>query len=258
MHPDGTPEGVKRSIDNCLRILDGKKKIDIFECARVDKHTPIETTMKALEEHVKQGDIGGICLSEVSAATIERAVLVTKIVGVEVEFSLWSLDPLSNGVAAACAKYDIPLIAYVQVLPLTAPDTNKNHRYSPIGRGILTGEIKSPTDLPEGDFRRGYPRFSEENFPKNLELVHQLENIAREKGCSAAQLAIAWVKQQSRKNGNPEVIPIPGATSVSRVDENSKAIQLSPAELSQIDQVLSSFEVTGERYPEALMAHANG
>lgn len=113
MHPDGSPENIRRSIDNCLRLLDGKKKIDIFECARVDKNTPIEVTLKALEEHVKNGDIGGIALSEVSAATIERAVKVTKIVAVEVEFSLWSLDPLSNGVAAACAKHDILLVAYV-------------------------------------------------------------------------------------------------------------------------------------------------
>jgi pyridoxine 4-dehydrogenase len=112
-HPDGTPEGIKRSIDQCLRLLDGKKKIDIFECARVDKNTPIEVTMKALESHVKKWDIGGIALSEASAETIERAVKVTKILAVEVEMSLWSLDPLSNGVAEACAKHDILLVAYV-------------------------------------------------------------------------------------------------------------------------------------------------
>lgn len=111
--PDGTPEGIAKSINNCMEQLGGTKKIDLFECARVDRKTPIETTMKALEEHVKKGDIGGICLSECSAATVEAAAKVTKIWGVEVEFSLWSLDVLSNGVAAACAKNGIPLIAYV-------------------------------------------------------------------------------------------------------------------------------------------------
>jgi pyridoxine 4-dehydrogenase len=113
MHPDGTPEGIKRSVENCLKLLDGKKSIDIFEPARVDKNTPIETTMKALEEYVKVGKIGGISLSEVSAATIQRAVKVTKIVAVEVELSLWSLDILNNGVAAACAEHNIPVVAYV-------------------------------------------------------------------------------------------------------------------------------------------------
>lgn len=241
MHPDGSPENVKRSIGNCLRLLDGKKKIDIFECARVDKNTPIEVTLKALEEHVKNGDIGGIALSEVSAATIERAVKVTKIVAVEVEFSLWSLDPLSNGVAAACAKNDIPLVAY-----------------SPIGRGMLTGEIQSRKDMPEGDMRLHYPRFSEENFPKNLELVKDLQEIAKEKGCTSAQLAIAWVKQQSKKDGNPVIIPIPGATTVPRVQENSTDIQLDSAELAKISKVLDSFEVKGDRYPAALMGHTDG
>ena len=113
MHPDGSPEGIKRSVENCLRLLDGKKSIDIFEPARIDKHVPLETTLKALEAYVKAGKVGGIALSEVSAATIQKAVKITKIVAVEVELSLWSLDILSNGVAAACAEHNIPVIAYV-------------------------------------------------------------------------------------------------------------------------------------------------
>lgn len=113
MQPDGTPEGIKISVENCLRLLDGKKSIDVFECARVDRNTPIETTMKALEEYVKAGKIGGIALSEVSASSVRRAAKVTKIVAVEVELSLWSTDVLSNGVAAACAENNIPIVAYV-------------------------------------------------------------------------------------------------------------------------------------------------
>lgn len=111
--PDGSPENIKTCIDYCLSILDGKKSIDIFECARVDRNTPIEVTLKALEEHVKLGNIKGIALSEVSEATIRAATKVTKIVAVEVELSLWSLDILSNGVAQACAEFDIPIVAYV-------------------------------------------------------------------------------------------------------------------------------------------------
>jgi pyridoxine 4-dehydrogenase len=115
LRPDGSPEGVKRSVERCLKLLDGKKKIDIFEAARVDPNVPIETTLKALEEYVKAGKIGGICLSEVSANTIQRAVKVTKIVGCEVELSLWATDILKNGVAAACAEHGIPVIALVSV-----------------------------------------------------------------------------------------------------------------------------------------------
>jgi len=110
--PDSSPENVRRSIDQCLKLLNGKKSIDMFECARVDKTTPLETTLKVMdEEYVKTGKIGGIALSEVSAATIERAAKVTKIVAVEIELSLWAVDPLSNGIFEACAKHNIPVVA---------------------------------------------------------------------------------------------------------------------------------------------------
>lgn len=112
--PDGTPEGIRRSVDNCIKQLNGKKKLDIFEMARTDKNTPIEVTMKTLEEeYVKTGKLGGIALSEVSAATIEKAASITKIAAVEVELSLWSTDPLTNGITEACAKHGIALVAYV-------------------------------------------------------------------------------------------------------------------------------------------------
>ncbi|PVH74758.1 Aldo/keto reductase [Cadophora sp. DSE1049] len=241
MKPDGTPEGIKTSIENCLRLLDGKKSIDIFECARVDKNTPIETTMKALEEHVKAGKIGGIALSEVSAASVRRAVKATKIVAVEVELSLWSMDILSNGVAAACAENNIPVVAY-----------------SPMGRGMLTGQIKSPDDISEGDMRKTMPRFLPENFSKNLDLVKELENLAKQKGCTPAQLALGWIRSISKKNGNPEIIPIPGATTAERVFENSKDVTLSSVELKAIESILSSFSVAGQRYDSHGMAHVEG
>jgi len=241
MHPDGSPENVKRSVENCLKILDGKKNIDIFEPARVDKNVPFEVTLKALEEYVKAGKIGGISLSEVGAATIQKAVKVTKIVAIEVELSLWSLDILNNGVAKAAAEHNIPIVAY-----------------SPIGRGMLTGEITKPEDIPEGDFRKMLPRFNKDNFNHNLELVSELHKIATQKGCTPAQLAINWVKQLSKKDGNPEIIPIPGATKEDRVLENAKEIAFSGDELAEIDSILKRFEVKGDRYGGPAKAHMEG
>ncbi|CRJ86082.1 hypothetical protein BN1723_000068 [Verticillium longisporum] len=159
--PDGSPKGVRRSLDNSIALLGPRKKIDIFECARCDPNTPLEVTLGVLDkEYVQTGKIGGISLSEVSATTIQEAVKITKIVGVEVELSLFSTDVLTNDVAAACAEHDIPLIAY-----------------SPVGRGLLTGQFKSHDDLPEGDARRHFPRFQPENFSINLELAAHIDRI---------------------------------------------------------------------------------
>ncbi|KAL5315796.1 hypothetical protein ACEPPN_016667 [Leptodophora sp. 'Broadleaf-Isolate-01'] len=238
---DGSPENIKNSIENCLRILDGAKSIDIFECARVDPNTPIEITLKALKEHVEIGNIGGIGLSEVSAATIRRAVKVTNIVAVEAELSLWSLDILSNGVTQACAEFHIPVVGY-----------------SPIGHGMLTGQIKSPDDIPEGDFRRTMPRFSKENFETNLELVRQVQELAKNKDCTPAQLAIAWVKHLSKKDGNPEIFPLPGATTVAQVEENGEEVGLSVSDIEAIDKILQGFEVRGDRYDDHQMKLING
>jgi pyridoxine 4-dehydrogenase len=229
-------------MDNCLKLLNGKKHIDIFEYARVDKNVPIETTLKVLEEeYVKTGKLGGIGLSEVSAATIEKAAKATKIVAVEVELSLWSTDIFQNGVAETCAKFGIPVVAY-----------------SPIGRGMLSGEIKSPEDIPEGDMRKFMPRFQPGTFEKNLELVREVEKIAKQKGCTPAQLAIAWTKYLSKKDGNPEIIPIPGATTETRVAENSKNVTLTDQEAAEIDKILKSFPVEGGRYGGPAVAHMNG
>jgi pyridoxine 4-dehydrogenase len=241
MSPDGSPENVQRSVENCLKLLDGKKSIDIFEMARVDHNIPLEVTLEELEKYVTAGKIGGIALSEVGAATIKKAVKITKIVAVEVEVSLWATDIFTNGVAAACAENNLLVVAY-----------------SPIGRGILSGEIKSYNDIPEGDFRRFLPRFQPGAFETNLELVKELEKIAKQKNCSSAQLAISWVKAQSEKDGNPVIVPIPGATTEKRVEENSKDIILSNSDLSEIDSILGKFEVVGGRYGGPQAAHMEG
>ncbi|KAM0287714.1 hypothetical protein ACHAQH_000245 [Verticillium albo-atrum] len=231
--PDSSAEGIRRSLDNCIAQLGPRKRIDIFECARRDPKTPLEVTFGVIdEEYVQTGKIGGISLSEVSAASIQEAVKITKIVGVEVELSLFSADVLTNGVAAACAEHNIPLIAY-----------------SPVGRGLLTGQFKSLDDLPKHDMRRHMPRFQPENFDINLELASQVAHMAEKKGVTSAQLALGWCRALSRRPGMPTIIPIPGTTSASRVEENGKLVDISDAEMEEIDAMLAKFDVAGGRYP---------
>jgi len=230
--PDGSPESVRRSLDGMIDQLRGRKKVDIFECARRDPNVPLEVTMRVLEEYIAEGKLGAISLSEVSAATIHEAVKITKVTCVEVELSLWATEVLTNGVAEACAKYGITLVAY-----------------SPLGRGILTGQIKSIDDLPVGDFRRNYPRFQPDTFPINLQLVEQIEALAKKKGCTPSQLAIGWCIAMGRRPGMPIIIPIPGATTEERVRENSVVVDLSDEEMAEIDETLAKFKVVGGRYP---------
>ncbi|KAB5581255.1 NADP-dependent oxidoreductase domain-containing protein [Coniochaeta sp. 2T2.1] len=251
--PDNSPAEVRRSIEACLKDLGGrKKKIDIFEPARRDPKTPLAVTLRVMEEYVNKGLIGGIALSEVSAATIHEAVKITKIVAVEVELSMWSTDVLTNGVAAACAQYDIPLVAYaplgrgVSHLPYL-PRSIEKHIADP--RKMLTGQFKSPEDIPEGDVRKGHPRFQPENFEINLQLVRQVQELAAKKGCTPAQLAIAWTRALSARSDMPVIIPIPGATTAERVEENTRLLQLTDHELEEINGTLANFQVRGTRYP---------
>jgi pyridoxine 4-dehydrogenase len=228
--PTGDKVGITRSVEDCLKILDGKKKIDIFECARVDLKVPIEETIGYLAEFVKAGKIGGIGLSETGAATIRRAAAVHPIVAVEVEFSLFSTDIQTNDVASICAELGIPIVAY-----------------SPLGRGFLTGQIKSFSDVTET--QKMGPRFHEENFHKNLELVDAIKKVAEKKGCTPAQLAIGWVKAYSGTKGHPTIIPLPGATTVSRVEENTKDVHVTAEELKELDEILATKPVEGPRMP---------
>jgi pyridoxine 4-dehydrogenase len=231
--PSGDKAGVARSIEHCLKVLDGKKTIDIFECGRVDPKVPIEETMGYLAEFVRAGKIGAIGLSETAAATIRRAASVHPIAAVEVEFSLFCTDIRDNGVVSACAELDIPIIAY-----------------SPLGRGFLTGRFKSPDDLSKTQAL--FPRFQGENFHKNMELVGAIEKVAREKACTPAQLAIGWVRAQSKTKGFPTIVPIPGATTVNRVSENVKEIRVTAEELADIEKILDTIPVEGARYPDHL------
>jgi pyridoxine 4-dehydrogenase len=237
--PNCDKAGLTRSIEECLKILDGTKKIDIFECGRVDPKVPIEETVGYIAEFVKAGKIGGIGLSEVAAATVRRAVSIHPIAAVEVEFSLFTTDIQTNGVAETCAELGIPIVAY-----------------SPLGRGYLAGQIKSFDDVTE--FQKWGPRFHEENFHKNLEPVETIKKVAEKKGCTLAQLAIAWVRAHSGTKGHPIIIPLPGATTVSRVQENMKDVQLTTEDLKEIDGILATMPVQGPRVPKVLEALAWG
>ncbi|KAH9907299.1 Aldo/keto reductase [Xylariomycetidae sp. FL2044] len=230
---DGSPENTRRCLDGSIQQLKGRKMIDMFEFARMDPNVPMEVSFGILDkEYVQTGKIGGISLSEVRAQTIHEAVKHTKVLAVESELSLFSTEVLHNGVAAACAQYGIPLIAY-----------------SPIGRGMLTGQIRKPEDVSENSIIRQFPRFQSENIKANLKLVEQVEKLAAAKGCTPAQFAINWTRALSRRPGMPTIIPIPGATTAARVEENSKVIEITDEEMAQIDSILASFTTAGARYP---------
>lgn len=231
---DGSAENTRRTIDDSMAKLKGRKKIDLFEFARRDQETSIAQTFNLMDkEYVQTGKIEGVSLSEVRAETIHEAVKHVKVHAVEVELSLFSTEVLENGVSAACAQYDIPLIAY-----------------SPIGHGILTGKIRRFEDIPEGSMMRMFPRFQPGNFEINMQLVQQVEEMATKKGCTPAQLAINWTRELSRRPGMPSIIPIPGATTITRVEENSKVIDLTDNEMAQIDATLARFTPAGSRYPD--------
>ncbi|KAK9450233.1 NADP-dependent oxidoreductase domain-containing protein [Limtongia smithiae] len=230
--PDSSPEGIRTSVENVISCLGDAKKLDIFEAARVDPKVPIETTMKALTELIAEGKVGGISLSEVGAATIRRAAAVAKISAVEIEYSMYSVEALSNGVLETCAELGIPVIAY-----------------SPLGRGFLTGQIKSRADLPPNDMRLHFDRFSEENFGLNIKLLHEVENLAKVKGVTPAQFALAWIKKHEEKIPGLTIIPIPGATKIERVQENfAKIDPLTDEEFKDIGDILQKIEVRGGRY----------
>ncbi|ROW18288.1 hypothetical protein VPNG_00025 [Cytospora leucostoma] len=230
--PDGSAAGIRRSIDTALKQLNGRKKLDIFECARRDPKVSMEETFRELQKYIDEGKLGGISLSEVRAETIHQAVKITKVVAVEVELSLFSTEVLDNGVVAACAQYGIPLVAY-----------------SPMGRGLLAGQIKTIDDIPEDDMRRHFPRFQPGNFEHNIALVHRVEELAKKKGVTPGQFAIGWVRSLSRRPGMPTIIPIPGATTADRVNENSKQVDLTDEELAIVDEILEKMDVKGTRYP---------
>jgi aryl-alcohol dehydrogenase-like predicted oxidoreductase len=227
---NGKPEYVRSSVEGSLRRL-GVDHVDLYYQHRVDPAVPIEETVGAMAELVAEGKVRALGLSEASPETIRRAHAVHPIAAVQSEYSLWSRD-VEDGVLPALHELGIGLVAY-----------------SPLGRGFLTGAIRSIDDLDADDYRRQSPRFQGENFQKNLDLVAIIERLAAAKGVTAAQLGLAWVLAQSEG-----IVPIPGTKRRSRLEENVGAVDvtLDADELAEIAGALP--QASGARYPEAMMA----
>jgi len=227
----GKPEYVRRSCEGSLRRL-GIETIDLYYQHRVDPEVPIEETVGAMAELVREGKVRYLGLSEAGAATLRRADAVHPISVLQSEYSLWSRDP-EDEVLPVCRELGIGFVAY-----------------SPLGRGFLTGRFTRPEDLPADDYRRHSPRFQGENFQKNLDLVHRIERLAAGKGCTTSQLALAWVLAQ-----DPHIVPIPGTKRRRYLEENVEALQvtLSQAEVAAIADVVPPGAAAGNRYHEATM-----
>jgi aryl-alcohol dehydrogenase-like predicted oxidoreductase len=227
----GKPEYVRQACEGSLRRLD-VDLIDLYYQHRVDPDTPIEETVGAMAELVREGKVRFLGLSEASAETIRRAHAVHPITALQSEYSLWTRDP-EEEVLPVCRELGIGFVPY-----------------SPLGRGFLTGKIQKPEDLPEDDYRKTTPRFQRENFQRNLDLVKRIEEIAREKRCTPAQLALAWVLAQGE-----EIVPIPGTKRRKYLQENvgSLDVDLTGEDLRRIDEVAPKDAFAGSRYPEAMM-----
>ena len=232
----GRPEYVREACDASLQRL-GVDHIDLYYQHRVDPEVPIEETVGAMAELVHTGKVRFLGLSEAGAGSLRRAIAVHPITALQSEYSLWSRD-LEDTILPTCRELGIGLVAY-----------------SPLGRGFLSGTIRSPEDLAEGDWRRMNPRFQGDAFEHNLELVRRIENLAADKGCTPAQLALAWVLAQG-----DDVVVIPGTRHAERLDENAAAlgVELTADDLAEIDSVLPRDLVAGTRYPEEAMSLLDG
>jgi aryl-alcohol dehydrogenase-like predicted oxidoreductase len=227
----GKPDYIRKSCEGSLKRL-GIDHIDLYYQHRVDRDTPIEDTVGAMAQLVKEGKIRHIGLSEAGPETLKRAAKVHPITALQSEYSLWTRDP-EDRVLPTCRELGIGLVAY-----------------SPLGRGFLTGQITKYEDFAPDDYRRNSPRFQGENLQKNLDLVKKVEEIAREKKCTASQLALAWVLAQG-----DDIVPIPGTKRVKYLEDNAGAVDvdLSTDDLAQIERVMPKGAVAGQRYNESMM-----
>ena len=231
----GKPDYIRKSCEGSLKRL-GVDYIDLYYQHRVDPTTPIEETVGAMADLVKQGKIRHIGLSEAGASTLRRAVKVHPIAALQTEYSLWTRDPEVE-ILATCRELGIGFVAY-----------------SPLGRGFLTGQIKKFDDLAADDYRRVSPRFQGENFQKNMDLVREVEEIAREKNCRPSQLALAWVLAQGQ-----DIVPIPGTKRRKYLEENAAAVdlKLTAEDLRRLNEAFPSGAASGLRYPEQMMNLVN-
>jgi len=232
----GKPDYVKSACEASLKRL-GIDTIDLYYQHRVDPATPIEDTVGAMAELVKEGKVRYLGLSEAAPETIRRAAAVHPIAALQTEYSLWSREP-EDELLVTCAELGITFVAY-----------------SPLGRGFLSGEIRSIDDLEDGDYRKYSPRFTGENFQKNLDVVDKVREIAAARGCTSSQLALAWLIGRS-----DNIVSIPGTTRISRLEENAAAadITLTDDEMDAIDAVAPKGVAAGTRYDELGMRMVNG
>ena len=234
---NGRPEYVKAACEGSLKRL-GTDHLDLYYQHRVDPNTPIEETVGAMSRLVEEGKVRFLGLSEAAPATVRRAVAVHPIAALQTEYSLWSREP-EDEILPTMRELGVGFVPY-----------------SPLGRGFLTGQIKRFEDLAEDDYRRHTPRFQGENFQKNLDLVARIQDLARQKHCTASQLALAWVLAQGH-----DVVPIPGTKRVKYLEENLGAltVELTQGELAQLDEIAPKGKAAaGLRYPAAMMGSVNG
>ena len=232
---NGRPEYVPKSCEGSLRRL-GVETIDLYYLHRVDLNTPIEETIGAMAQLVREGKVRYLGLSEASTQTIRRAQAVHPITALQNEYSLWSRDP-EDGSLAVCRELGIGFVAY-----------------SPLGRGFLGGEIRRFEDLAPDDYRRNSPRFQGENFQRNLDVLERIRSLAATKGCSPPQLALAWVLAQGE-----DIVPIFGTKRRKYLEENLRAldVRLTADDLRQIEEISPRDAVVGERYPASMMSFVN-
>jgi aryl-alcohol dehydrogenase-like predicted oxidoreductase len=233
---NGRPEYVRKSCDGSLQRL-GVDHIDLYYQHRVDRTVPIEETVGAMADLVRQGKVRFLGLSEAAPETIKRADREYPIAALQTEYSLWTRDP-EDEILPLCRELGIGFVAY-----------------SPLGRGFLTGRFRKFEDLPEDDYRRNSPRFQGENFQRNLDLVERVEELARRKKCTPAQLALAWLLAQGE-----DIVPIPGTKQRRYLEQNVAAlgVDLTAGDLEEIDEVAPKGAAAGGRYPEAGMRTVNG
>jgi aryl-alcohol dehydrogenase-like predicted oxidoreductase len=233
---NGRPEYVREACEASLKRL-GVEVIDLYYQHRVDKNVPIEDTVGAMAELVAEGKVRYLGLSEAAPATLRRACAVHPIVALQTEYSLWTRDPEAE-VLDACRDLGVTFVAY-----------------SPLGRGFLTGRFQSQGDFAEGDFRTNHPRFAGDNFAANQKLAEAVTTFAAQKGCTPAQVALAWVLEQG-----DDIVPIPGTKRIKYLEENIAALEidLSGKECRQLEQAFPAGIAKGERYAEQAMKAIDG
>lgn len=231
----GHPKYVKACCDASLKRL-AVDTIDVYYQHRVDPQVPIEDTVGAMAELVQAGKVRFLGLSEAGAETLRRAAAVHPITALQSEYSLWTRD-VEQEILKTCRELGVGFVAY-----------------SPLGRGFLAGQVRRLEDLAENDWRRFNPRFARENFSRNLALVQQLEEFAAGKGCTSAQVALAWLLARGK-----DIVPIPGTRRIQRLEENIRAleVQLTPGDMQRLDELFPPGAAAGTRYPEAMMALLN-